>query len=173
MGGGAILDLGCYILQFQQYVFRGLKPIKVTVNGHLNSYGTDESCGAIITYPGGKMAVVSTSARVKLPNEGVVAGTKGTLTLPDFWAPTKLITPTGVKEWPLPESSVPFIHHNSCGLRYEAEEVRKCILAGKLICYISKCLCSNTKFLSIQYIFNLNEIELNKVCSCYSVFTIR
>lgn len=132
LGGGAILDLGCYILQFQQYVFRGLKPLKVVVNGHLNSYGTDESCGVIITYPDGKMAVVSTSARVRLPNEGIVVGTKGTLKLPHFWCPPKLITPTETKEWPLPETSIPFIHYNSCGLRYQAEEARQCILAGRV-----------------------------------------
>lgn len=118
------------MLQFQQYVYRGLKPIKISVNGHVNSHGTDESCSAIITYPNGKMAVVSTSVRVKLPNEAVVVGTKGTLKLPDFWCPTSLITDTGVKEWPLPEASVPFLHHNSCGLRYQAEEARQCILEG-------------------------------------------
>lgn len=132
LGGGAILDLGCYILQFQQYVFRGLTPLKITVDGHLNSSGTDESCGVIFKYPNGKMAIVSTSARVKLPNEAIVVGTKGILRLPDYWCPTKLITPSGVKEWPLPQSSVPFLHHNSAGLRYEAEEARQCILAGKL-----------------------------------------
>ncbi|CAH1978968.1 unnamed protein product [Acanthoscelides obtectus] len=134
MGGGAILDLGVYMLQFQQYVFRNLRPSKVSVNGHLNSAGTDESCGAVITYPDGKMAVVSTSARVSLPNEGVIVGTKGTLKLPDFWCPTKLITPNGVKEYPLPRSKVPYLHHNSAGLCYQAEEARKCIQSGQIEC---------------------------------------
>ena len=77
LGGGAILDLGVYILQFQQFVFRGLKPTEIAVNGHKNSAGSDESAGAIITYPGGKMAVVSTSARLALPNEAVIVGTEG------------------------------------------------------------------------------------------------
>nr|CAH7723960.1 unnamed protein product [Callosobruchus chinensis] len=134
MGGGAILDLGVYMLQFQQYVFRNLKPLKVSVNGHLNSAGTDESCAAVITYPDGKMAVVSTSARVSLPNEGIIVGTKGTLKIPDFWCPTQLITPTGVKEYPLPRSERPYLHHNSAGLCYQAEEARKCILSGQIEC---------------------------------------
>lgn len=77
LGGGSILDLGVYILQFQQFVFRGLKPIDIAVNGHKNEFGTDETTGAIITYPGGKTAVVSTSARVTLPNEALVVGTNG------------------------------------------------------------------------------------------------
>lgn len=131
LGGGVILDMGCYILQFQQYVFRGLKPIKITSNGHLNVHGTEESCAAVITYPEGKMAVVSVSARVGLPNEAIVVGTKGTLKMPIFWCPTKLITPNGVKEWHLPEASTPFLHLNSAGLSYEAEYARQSILAGK------------------------------------------
>ncbi|XP_018572901.1 trans-1,2-dihydrobenzene-1,2-diol dehydrogenase-like [Anoplophora glabripennis] len=132
MGGGAILDLGVYILQFQQYIFRGLTPVKIAVNGHLNKSGTDESCGAIITYPGGKMAMVSTSARVSLPNEGIVVGTKGTLRLPDFWCPDRLITPDGVLEFPFPKTTQSFLHKNSVGLSYEGEEARQCIKAGKL-----------------------------------------
>ncbi|CAG9767108.1 unnamed protein product [Ceutorhynchus assimilis] len=134
LGGGAILDLGIYIIQFQQYIFRGLKPEEIAVNGHKNSAGTDESVGAVITYPNGKMAVVSTSARVVLPNEGVVVGTKGILRLPSFWAPTQLITPDETFEWPLPKSSVPFLHINSAGLSYEAEQARQCIKKGLLEC---------------------------------------
>ncbi|KAL1497331.1 hypothetical protein ABEB36_008313 [Hypothenemus hampei] len=130
MGGGAILDLGIYILQFQQYVFRGLKPIEIAINGHKNSQGTDESAGAIITYPDGKMAIVSTSARVSMPNEGIVVGTKGTIRMPLFWCPTQLITPKETYEWPLPESPTEFLHINSAGLMYEAEEAKRCIENG-------------------------------------------
>lgn len=133
MGGGAILDLGVYILQFQQYIFRGLTPTKIVVNGHLNESGTDESCGVVVTYPGGKMAVVSTSARVSLSNEGVVVGTRGTLKLPDFWCPDKLVTSNGVLEFPFPETSQSFLHKNSVGLSYEGEEARRCIKAGQFV----------------------------------------
>lgn len=35
------------------------------------------------------------------------------------------------KTWPLPEAKHAFNYTNSCGLRYEAEEVRKSIRAGK------------------------------------------
>lgn len=33
--------------------------------------------------------------------------------------------------WPLPEAKLEFNYMNSCGLRYEADETRKCIRAGK------------------------------------------
>jgi dihydrodiol dehydrogenase / D-xylose 1-dehydrogenase (NADP) len=120
------------MLEFQQYVFRGLRPIKIAVNGHLNNQNTDESAAAIITYPEGKMAVVSTSTRVLLPNEGIVVGTKGTIRMPDFWCPTQLITPTKTYEYELPKTTVPFIHKNSGGLAFEAEEARQCIKSGKI-----------------------------------------
>lgn len=134
LGAGAILDLGVYMLQFQQFVFRGLTPLKIVTTGHLNASGSDESAGAVITYPGGKMAVVSTSARVVLPNEAVVVGTKGTLRIPQFWCPTTLISPEKTYTFPLPTSKVPFLHTNSAGLQYQALEARKCILAGKIEC---------------------------------------
>lgn len=35
------------------------------------------------------------------------------------------------KSWPLPEAKYNFNFINSCGLRYEADEVRKCIRDGK------------------------------------------
>lgn len=35
------------------------------------------------------------------------------------------------KTWPLPEARFDFNFINSCGLRYEADEVRKCIREGK------------------------------------------
>lgn len=50
-----------------------------------------------------------------------------------FWCPISVIDIDGTeKTWPLPEAKHEFNFMNSCGLRYEAEEVRKCI-RGKLI----------------------------------------
>lgn len=36
------------------------------------------------------------------------------------------------KSWPLPEAKYAFNYMNSCGLRYEADEVRKCIRDDKI-----------------------------------------
>ena len=57
----------------------------------------------------------------------------GSLKLPyPFWSATKVETPTGVKEFPLPTlEGEEYCFTNSAGLRYEAEDVRKCLLAGK------------------------------------------
>lgn len=85
LGGSCVLDLGVYPLQFQQYVFRGLKPQKLVCTGHLNKeYQTDESFAAILTYEGGKIAEVASSGRLPLPNEAVVVGTKGVIKASTF-----------------------------------------------------------------------------------------
>lgn len=130
LGGGTILDLGVYTLQFQQFIFDGITPLKVIASGHLNDDGVDDSVSAILTYPDGKTAVISTSSLATLPNEAIVVGTKGTVRMPEFWSPTKLITAEKTYEFPLPETSSTFNYHNSVGLAYEAEVVRQCIRNG-------------------------------------------
>lgn len=69
------------MLQFQQYVYRGFNPKRIVATGHLNKFETDESMGAVFTYSEGRTAIVSTSARLQMPNLAVVVGTKGTITV--------------------------------------------------------------------------------------------
>lgn len=53
--------------------------------------------------------------------------------IPSFWCSSTMIDVDGTeKSWPLPQAKYDFNFTNSCGLRYEAEEVRKCIRDGKL-----------------------------------------
>lgn len=48
--------------------------------------------------------------------------------LPNYWCPTQLSLVNHAPEsWPLPRAKFDFHYTNSCGLRYEAEEVRRCI----------------------------------------------
>jgi len=80
LGGSAVLDIGIYCVQFALYVFGWeTKPTKIVANGHLNDQGVDESCSVVITYPGGKTATLIINGRVKLPNEAIIVGTKGTI----------------------------------------------------------------------------------------------
>ncbi|KAK9880771.1 hypothetical protein WA026_013092 [Henosepilachna vigintioctopunctata] len=131
-GGGAILDLGIYILQFQQFVFRGLKPIKVVVAGSLTKDGVDGTSAALISYENGKLASVTCSAEIFLPNEGIIIGTKGMMRLPRFWCPSELITSNKTYNFDIPQSEVKFKYLYSGGLLYEADEVKQCLEEGKL-----------------------------------------
>lgn len=130
LGGGTILDLGVYTIQICQWVFQQ-PPKKIEATGTLNADGVDMAMKATLTYSDNAFATIETSATTKLVNEAVIKGTKGTITLQDFWSATILVDIDGVKKtWPLPEGKHKYNFFNSSGLRYEAEEVRQCIQNG-------------------------------------------
>ncbi|XP_034941251.1 trans-1,2-dihydrobenzene-1,2-diol dehydrogenase-like [Chelonus insularis] len=135
MGGGTILDLGVYTLQFAQYIYDGEKPVSLKGGGHLNHDGVDTSMSATLIYKNDRTATMMTHSEVELPNEAIVIGTKGKIIIPHFWCPTKakylpVDLPAKLVEIALPQGPLPFNHLNSAGLRYEAMEVRNCIRAG-------------------------------------------
>lgn len=132
MGGGTILDLGVYVLQFAQFIFKAEVPLKVVSLGGLNSEGTDDYTNSIWSYPDNKVASLSTSGKVQLPNEAVIIGSKGIIRVPEFWCATKIIAPNKTYEFELPVTSKTYNFHKSVGLLYEAEEARKCIKSGKI-----------------------------------------
>ncbi|KAK5861272.1 hypothetical protein PBY51_022682 [Eleginops maclovinus] len=47
-----------------------------------------------------------------------------------MWCPTSLEANGKEMQFPLPEAGMPLNFTNSTGLRYEAEEVRQCLLKG-------------------------------------------
>lgn len=78
LGGGTILDLGVYVLQLAQLVFKS-EPTEVVCGGHVNASGADEAMSCVLTYSGGRTASLTTHSRVLLPNEATLVGTKGTI----------------------------------------------------------------------------------------------
>lgn len=133
LGGGTILDLGVYTIQFCQWIFQK-EPISIKATGVLNDDGVDMDVVAELHYGNNKVAKMRTSFLENLSNTAKIVGTKGTMTVPDFWTPTMITFDDG-KEWKFTETATPkhdFIYLNSIGLRYEPEEVRKGIRNGKL-----------------------------------------
>lgn len=47
-----------------------------------------------------------------------------------MWCATSIETPTGTLDFPLPDTILPCNFENSSGLKYEADEVRKCLKEG-------------------------------------------
>uniref|UniRef100_A0A182QFW5 Trans-1,2-dihydrobenzene-1,2-diol dehydrogenase n=1 Tax=Anopheles farauti TaxID=69004 RepID=A0A182QFW5_9DIPT len=133
LGGGTVLDLGVYTIQVCLWAFGGKAPEKVVATGVLNEEGVDLEVTAELHFPGGGVGRMKTSALHQLRNTAVIRGSKASMTLHDFWCPLKLTDTDGkVREDNLPAAQHPFNFQNSCGLRYEAEEVRQCIGAGRL-----------------------------------------
>ncbi|XP_039867120.1 trans-1,2-dihydrobenzene-1,2-diol dehydrogenase [Simochromis diagramma] len=132
LGGGALLDIGIYCLQFISMVYNGEKPESIQASGvvHVET-GVDETVVAILKYSKNRMAVITCSSGVKLPNDAIIMGTKGTVRVPaPMWCPTSLVVNEKETEYPVPEPYLPLNFINSTGMRYEAEEVRQCLLKG-------------------------------------------
>ncbi|XP_052893511.1 trans-1,2-dihydrobenzene-1,2-diol dehydrogenase-like [Anopheles moucheti] len=133
LGGGTVLDLGVYTIQVCLWAVGGKAPEKVVASGITNDDGVDVEVTAELHFPGGTIARMKTSALRQLKNVAIVRGSKGSVTLHDFWCPLKLTDVDGTtREDTLPTARHPFNFMNSCGLRYEAEEIRQCIAAGRL-----------------------------------------
>ncbi|XP_030578981.1 trans-1,2-dihydrobenzene-1,2-diol dehydrogenase [Archocentrus centrarchus] len=138
LGGGALLDVGIYCLQFISMVYNGEKPESIQASGvvHLEK-GVDETVVAILKYSGNRMAVITCSAGVQLPNDAIIMGTKGFVRVPaPMWCPTSLVVNGKETEYPVPEPYLPLNFINSTGMRYEAEEVRQCLLKGLKECAV-------------------------------------
>ncbi|KAM9826712.1 trans-1,2-dihydrobenzene-1,2-diol dehydrogenase-like isoform 1-T1 [Syngnathus typhle] len=131
LGGGALLDIGVYCLQFILMVFDGERPESVHATGVLLDSGVDESVVVVMNFSRKRMATCTFSIAVCLPNDAVISGTKGSIQLcRPMHCPTRLVVNDKVSEYPLPEPDLPLNFTNSTGLRYEAEEVRRCLLQG-------------------------------------------
>lgn len=129
-----MLNLGVYPIQFCQWIFQQ-KPQSIKATGTLNDDGVDVELLAEMNYGGNRVGKMNVSVLQTFTSTATIIGTMGTLTVPSFWSATSLIDIDGSeKSWPFPEAKYEFNYPNSCGLRYEADEVRKCIRSGKTEC---------------------------------------
>lgn len=76
LGGGALLDLGVYTLNFASMVF-GDDVEKITGTAVLNEEGMDLQHSITLIYKDGKMAVLNSSALGLSDRRGVIYGDKG------------------------------------------------------------------------------------------------
>ncbi|XP_053174497.1 trans-1,2-dihydrobenzene-1,2-diol dehydrogenase [Scomber japonicus] len=131
LGGGALLDIGVYCLQFISMVYNGEKPECIQAAGVCLDTGVDETMVVTLKYSKNRMAVFTCCISAELPNDAVILGTKGTIKIPaHMWCPTTLVVNGKETQYTLPEPSLPLNFMNSTGMRYEAEEVRQCLLKG-------------------------------------------
>lgn len=79
-GGGTVLDVGCYTIQFCQWVFRE-EPKSIKATGQLNDDGIDLEMNAELRYEGGKWAKMKTTALYTPSNTAKIYGTKASMTV--------------------------------------------------------------------------------------------
>ncbi|MDX1501366.1 MAG: Gfo/Idh/MocA family oxidoreductase [Thermoanaerobaculia bacterium] len=125
LAGGALLDLGIYTLLVADEVF-ARAPERIATLAHLGPTGVDERSGVVLDYGAGRLAIVTSSNRLRTPNEALVAGTAGWARLHDpFWHPQRLTVAIGDRRW---EEDHPY---EGNGYPHEAAEVGRCLAAGR------------------------------------------
>mgnify|MGYP005761997851 CR=1 FL=1 len=76
LGGGALLDVGVYTLNFASMIF-GNQIEKMVSTAVMTDTGVDAQNSLTLIYPGGKMAILNSSLRVLSDRQGIIYGTKG------------------------------------------------------------------------------------------------
>ncbi|XP_057711182.1 trans-1,2-dihydrobenzene-1,2-diol dehydrogenase-like isoform X1 [Corythoichthys intestinalis] len=137
LGGGALLDIGLYPLQFSLMVYGGERPESIKTEGVILDTGVDETLVVTLKFSNNRMAVFTSSSGLQLHNDAIVVGSKGLIRFPShMWCPEVMVVNGKETKYPLPEPHLPLNFVHSTGLRYEAEEVRQCLLKGMKECPI-------------------------------------
>lgn len=126
LGGGGLLDVGVYPINLASMILG--TPDRIVSLAELGETGVDEQAAMVLGYPGGQLAVLSTGIRTRSPQEATIMGTNGLIRMPPlWWYPTTLIIDRPNR----PPETVK-IPYEGNGYNYEADEVHRCLRAGKI-----------------------------------------
>lgn len=96
LGGGAILDIGCYPLSLARLIAGAANdapfadPLELNGTACLHPIaGVDELASASLLFPGGIIAQISTSLGVRMENNACIYGTHGRIEIPHPWIVTR------------------------------------------------------------------------------------
>ena len=81
LGGGALMDMGCYPISFAQYVLGNPQQI-VSTMGTPDIAGVDGQNAVVLNYSSGAMAVLMSAFRTYIPEFARILGTKGHIEIP-------------------------------------------------------------------------------------------
>ena len=128
LAGGALLDVGVYALNFAEMVFgraQGVQAVCVK-----SDQGVDISDSITLTWPDGKMAVLTAGARTISDRFGVIYGTDG------FVMVENINNPQAIRVY---DRAYQLVSEVLCppqitGYEYEVREAAACIREGKTQC---------------------------------------
>ena len=124
LGGGAILDLGVYVVSVAQH-FLG-DPARVTATGTTYPNGADRSVALHLAYDDGRAASLLATLAGESPGRAVVVGTGGSIELaPRFHHPDRIVVRRhdgSVETETFPGPGRGYFH--------EVDEVGRCLAAG-------------------------------------------
>jgi predicted dehydrogenase len=124
LAGGGLLDVGVYCVSLASMVLG--EPKRITGLAHLGETGVDEQSAVVMGYDAGRLAVAVSGVRMSTPHEAMIIGTEGRIRLHSpWWRGTRLTLSAGGKDETF---DLPF---KGNGYTHEAEEVGRCLAAGK------------------------------------------
>ena len=125
LGGGALLDLGVYVVSFAQMLLG--TPERVVAAGSLFPSGVDAEASLLLDHGDGRTATLTTSLRQALPGQARVFGTEGWIdVLPRFHHPQTIVLHRAGAE---PETITR--PATGGGYAHELIEVTECLRAGR------------------------------------------
>ncbi|MFD2091738.1 Gfo/Idh/MocA family protein [Blastococcus deserti] len=125
LGGGALLDLGVYVVSFAQMLLG--TPERVVAAGSLFPSGADADAALLLDHGDGRTATLMTSLRNALPGQARVFGTTGWIdVLPRFHHPDTIVLHRAGAE-PVTITRKPL----GAGYAHELIEVTECLRAGR------------------------------------------
>jgi predicted dehydrogenase len=125
LGGGALLDLGVYVVSFAQMLLG--TPDTVTATGSLFPTGVDAEAAVQLGWADGRSASLLASLRTALPGSARVFGTEGWIdVLPRFHHPQTIVLHRGDDE-PVTVTRPQL----GGGYAHELAEVGDCLRAGR------------------------------------------
>jgi predicted dehydrogenase len=86
LGGGALMDVGCYCLSLSRLV-AGEEPSKIKAFAQLHASGVDELTTTILQFSSGAMAEFTCGLRLHADNTAYICGDEGYLSIPVPWKP--------------------------------------------------------------------------------------
>jgi len=91
LGGGGILDVGCYCVSMARLIAGAasgkpfLNPDEVKGAGHIGATGVDEYAVASLQFPNAVLAQIAAGVQLDLENNVRIVGTEGSILVPSPW----------------------------------------------------------------------------------------
>jgi predicted dehydrogenase len=125
LGGGALLDVGVYLVSFAQLLLG--TPERVVATGSLFPSGVDAEAALLLDYADGRSATLTSSLKYRLPGQARVFGTTGWIdVLPRFHHPQTIVLH---RDGAQPETITR--PPTGGGYSHELIEVTDCLRAGR------------------------------------------
>lgn len=154
LGGGALLDRGVYPLSLGCFLMG--RPVSVRSEAICGETGVDDDTAMIVGHEGGGLSIVHASLRSERPIDCVIMGTRGTIHVhAPIYRPSKMTISKTDQARPCAENArrsilersgvwqslakafqrtgtqTITVPYSGNGYHYEAEEVMRCVRAGK------------------------------------------